>query len=336
MGNGPERRASKSPPVVLVSVIPNHAQHHHHQQQPPRSSIIAHRSSRFVPLAHHQLRHVAPGNNNNNSSSTSNSNSNNSSSGGSGSYINSSYGISKGTSGGGGNAPSEAGTLLVGPGGVSPHYGPVQLMGGPPPSGVSEEAATRSVKFVAAANTFSHIPSASVHHHFTQPARVSGQTQAAATLVNKRGYATYPMPRSHHHHHPLQQQSPHSPSLAYVKDAASSFTIRNSGASTAGGGGHMAGRNGPVYYNYTAAIGGRGQQFEFKDRNGFVHNTVSYMTTAGVPATGPKRSWAGPGPRFEAKAINGGDGGGGGGGGRDWPPGPQRQQYAIVSTTMAP
>lgn len=75
----------------------------------------------------------------------------------------------------------------------------------------------RGMKFVAA-NTFSHIPGAPVHFATNQ----------------KRGYATFPLPRSQHH----QQQQQHA--------------------------------QGHVYYNYTATgLGGRGQKLEFnKDRSG--------------------------------------------------------------------
>lgn len=215
--------------------------------------------------------------------------------------------------------------------------------------GVAEER--RNVKFVAA-NTFSHIPNAVAHYATPQPARmsVSHQSLASASVgQQKRGYATFPLSRpqqqqqhqSYHHPqpHPTHhtQQSQHSPSLTYVKEASGSYTFSH----TTGGPASAAGK-GHVYYNvpYTLSSASRGPKLEFKDRNGFVHN-MSYVTTTTTTTTGqghgttagggPKRPWNGPGSRETATT---GDATGVGGGSRDWQQ--SRQQYAIVSTTMAP
>lgn len=205
--------------------------------------------------------------------------------------------------------------------------------------GVAEEK--RTVKFVAA-NTFSHIPNA-VAHYATQPARVSVSHQSPASALvsqQKRGYATFPLSRPQQQQHQSYQHpsnhTQHSPSLTYVKEASGSYTFSH----TTGGPASAAGK-GHVYYNvpYTLSSANRGPKLEFKDRNGFVHN-MSYVTTSTTTTTGqgqgtavggagPKRSWNGPGPRETATT-----GEATGGASRDWQQ--SRQQYAIVSTTMAP
>lgn len=272
---------------------------------------------------HHQLRPVGGGGSGGGvvggaSNCSSNSQSNN----------NSNINCSQPSSGGGGHLGEVGGLYCT---------VPPSNVGGAPED-------MRTVKYVAA-NTFSHIPS-STSVQFTSPQPggrfTGGQLAAGATLVNRRGYATFPVARAsqHQHHQPLQQ--PHSPSLAYVKEVTGSLAIGGSGAGGGGAavrpGGAVAKR--PVYYNYTTAIGGggggaRGPKLEFKDRNGFVHN-MSYV------ASGPKRHWTGPAPRYEGAAAAKGymgsssavttGGGGGGGGGRDWPT-PYRHQYTYVTTT---
>lgn len=286
---------------------------------------------------------------------------------------------------------SSSSSSVVGGGGstgdTGSHYA-VQLMG-PPISGSSNNSSSsigggisaaryqgldekRTVKFVtaAAANTFSHIPSA-VAHYAPQPARMSATSHQSSpsSIVGPPKqrttcYATFPLSRSqhqHHHHHHHQPQPQHSPSLGYVKEAAAvavsgSYTFAHAAGhpvGSAAAGVHTvaaaaaaaAAAKGHVYYNvpYTAMGASRGQKLEFKDRNGFVHNMSYVATTTSTPAqtpTGhPKRNWSGPGPRFESGTTAAVDGSGGGGLARDWQQQqtPGRQHYAIVSTTtMAP
>lgn len=293
--------SSKSPPILLVSMVPQH--HHPHQSAITNSSTTS-RTGRYVHTTTHPVRHMRGSYNNGSSSSNHINNNNHSSSSGGGGQAASHFAYSNGT------------LRLVAPTSGSNHR-------------FVEESSGRPIKFVTAAgvasanhHAYNHIPNAIQQYQQQQSNRVAAnQSLAAATTPNKRTYATIPLTRTAH------QQ--HGTSTSYAKETGSSYVA----AATLGGSGSGAmPAKGQIYYNMPYASV-RGQKLDFNDRNGFLHNVSYHLTTTTTTATAAhtpsgdpaasKRSWSDQaGPR----GING----------REWGQPTGRQQYALVSTSMTP